>query len=169
MSMFARTVFGLLVLGCLGWAVPQSVRADEVPTHAGFNATGPISTGLFSSTAIGGYDVLSYPTSNPIEGSSSHIVHWNGAEWRFATEAEAEAFRAHPTDYAPEFGGHCANAMSMGLLVRSDPEVWRIIDGRLYLFAGEAGRKRWNKAIDEGDIATLIDKAEHNWPKFAKK
>ena len=60
----------------------------------------------------------------------------------------------------PRFGGFCAGAMMDGLLVPANPEAWAIVDGNLYMIAGDA------KDIDvwKANAASDIEKANHNWP-----
>ncbi|NNK15548.1 MAG: YHS domain protein, partial [Sulfitobacter sp.] len=91
-------------------------------------------------------------------GSDDHTVNWNGALWRFAKQDDADQFAGAPERFAPQFGGFCARAMSLGKVVDADPEVWRIFEGRLYLFARPAG----GKVFDKGE-AEIISKAQHHW------
>jgi YHS domain-containing protein len=71
---------------------------------------GPVYTGLEGEIAVSGYDPLSYFQGDgvPVPGLSVHQVTHNGAVYHFATAANAEAFRADPDLYAPQYGGHCA-------------------------------------------------------------
>ena len=39
--------------------------------------------------------------------------------------------------------------MSLGNLSDIDPEIWRIIDNKLYLFGHEEGRVRWVRETDQ--------------------
>ena len=41
---------------------------------------------------------------------------------------------------------------------RTDPEVWSIIDGKLYLQCSRAASEKWNR-----DIPGNIKKADANW------
>jgi YHS domain-containing protein len=109
--------------------------------------------------AIKGYDTTAYfQKGKPGKGNSKTVVEWNGAEWRFATAAEATLFQADPTAYAPQFGGYCTRAMSFKSLVHSNPKVWRIYNGKLYLFAASKGGKFFDKGQDK-----MIEKAQAHW------
>jgi len=94
-------------------------------------------------TAIKSYDTTVYfRLGTPQKESTSTVVEWKGAEWRLATAADTTTFRANPERYSPKFGGFCTRAMSKGIVVKGNPEVWRIHDQQLYLFArplGQAG------------------------------
>ena len=48
--------------------------------------------------------------------------------------------------------------MSLGHLSDIDPEVWRLIDGKLYLFGHEAGRVRWATGTQRH-----IPEADRHW------
>jgi hypothetical protein len=64
----------------------------------------------------------------------------------------------------PEYGGFCAMGVSMGKKFEGDPNVWKVVDNKLYLnFNPDVGR-RWNE-----DIPTNIDRANENWPEIKAK
>ena len=87
------------------------------------------------------------------------MAQWKGAEWRFASAANRDLFSAEPEKYAPQFGGYCAFAVSLGYLAKGDPEAWTVHDGKLYLNYNKSVRKRWAKDIDGN-----IEKGDANWP-----
>ena len=112
--------------------------------------------------AIKGYDTTAYfHRGAPQKGSPSTTVEWKGATWQFATAADAEKFRSNPEGYSPQFGGFCTRAMSKGIVVNGDPEVWRIYGQHLYLFARPVGRDHFDKGED-----AMIAKAKANWKKL---
>ena len=59
---------------------------------------------------------------------------------------------------APQFAGSCANGVARGLKVEANPLLWRIVDGKLYVFAGSKIPDQMNS-----DPAPLIEKARANW------
>jgi YHS domain-containing protein len=110
--------------------------------------------------AIDGTDAVAYFTEGrPVAGSPDHAVHWRGATWRFASEANRALFEADPAAYAPQFGGWCAWAVAEGYTASTVPEAWSIVDGRLYLNYSRGVQRRW-----ERDIPGNIARAEANWP-----
>jgi len=128
-----------------------------MPVHA----AKPINTTFFGNLAIKGYDPVAYfVDGKPVKGSSEHSLEWNGATWRFNSEANRAAFAADPERYAPQYGGYCAWAVSQGETADIDPEAWRIVDGKLYLNFDEKVQKTW-----ESDIPGFIRRADRNWPK----
>ena len=57
----------------------------------------------------------------------------SGATWQFASANNLAAFKADSQAYAPQYGGYCAWAVSGGYTASSDPQAWRIHDGKLFL------------------------------------
>lgn len=128
-------------------------------------AKDPIYTGTFSSLAVSGYDPVAYFTQGkPVEGNGDHEYEWNGATWRFSSAENLGSFKAEPESYAPQYGGYCAWAVSQGYTAPSDPQAWRVVDGKLYLNYSEDVQKKWVR-----DIPGFIAKADTNWPKVLEK
>ena len=138
--------FGAMLSGLL---VSASVWAAEPPVH--LTADG---------VAVGGYDPVAYFTDGePVEGSPDYAYDWNGATWRFTSQAHLDLFEADPGRYAPRFGGYCAWAVSQGYTASADPLAWRVVDGKLYLNYSLDVKKTW-----EQDVPGNIAKGEANWP-----
>lgn len=110
--------------------------------------------------AIGGYDAVSYFSgSGPAIGSAAFEHRWNGAVWRFASAAARDRFAADPAAFAPQFGGYCAWAVSQNYIAPGDPNVWRIVDGRLYLNFNARAKELW-----EAELGAAIERGKANWP-----
>ena len=117
-----------------------------------------ISTGK-TGIAIQGYDTRAYWSKGMAEpGSQTFVVTWRDTPWHFASRAEADQFAADHASFAPQFCGFCTIAMSFKKVVDGDPEVWRIFEGGLYLFARPVG----GKAFDKGQVE-MIAKAQAHW------
>jgi YHS domain-containing protein len=124
-------------------------------------ADGGVYVGVEGETvAIDGYDAVSYfeGDGTPLEGDAQYTVTWNGADWHFASQANADRFKANPTAYAPQYGGHCAWAMSRGSLAPGDATLYKIVDGKLYLNFNEQVQQTWLK-----DIPGFIAKSDPAW------
>jgi YHS domain-containing protein len=131
--------------------------APDKPEAAG---KAEIYTGLISSTAVGGYDPVAYfNQGKPVPGSREFTHQWKGATWRFASAANRAAFAASPAKYAPQYGGYCAWAVSQGYTAKGDPNVWKIVSGKLYLNYSPGVQQQWS-----ADIPGNIAKANKNWP-----
>ena len=124
-----------------------------------------IYTGIVSSTAVGGYDPVAYFTEGrSVEGKSDITWTWKGATWRFASEKNRDAFKAKPEAYAPQYGGHCAWAVSSGYTAKGDPKHWKIVNGKLYLNYNAKVQRDW-----ERDVPGHVAKADKNWPAVLSK
>lgn len=118
--------------------------------------------------AVSGYDVVAYFSldSNPVgqsqtagvPGKASITAEHNGATFAFATEANRDAFVADPSKYAPQYDGHCAYGVAKGGKVPGNPNLWRIVDDKLYLNITDVVVGFW-----EEDIPGNISKSENNW------
>lgn len=118
-----------------------------------------------SGLAIDGYDPVSYYHKGPKKGSSSVTFKFNDATYRFLSKINLERFKNDPKMYVPAYGGWCAYAMGItGEKVKVDPETYKIIDDRLYLFYNfrfNNTLKSWNKDEDN-----LKGQADLNWSKI---
>ena len=113
-----------------------------------------------SGLAIRGTDPVAYFTEGgPVAGSSEFAYTWNNATWQFASAENRDLFAANPEQYAPQYGGFCAWAVSQGYTAPIDPNAWSIVDNKLYLNYDKGVQRRW-----ERDIPGNISKADTNWP-----
>ncbi len=67
-------------------------------------------------------------------------------------------FDANPEKYLPAYGGYCAMGVAMGRKFATDPEAFKIVDGKLYLNLNSSIQKVWFR-----DIPGNIEKANENW------
>lgn len=113
-----------------------------------------------SGLAIRGTDPVAYFTEEKaVPGVSEYETEWQGAVWRFSSAKNQDMFEANPEEYAPQYGGYCAKALSEGKVVSSDPEAWTIVNGKLYLNYNKDVQKQWLKDVDEN-----ISLADKMWP-----
>jgi YHS domain-containing protein len=134
-------------------------------------AAPPINTlkgGLFggrTDTAILGYDTVAYFTEGkPVKGQDTFVHEWQGAKWKFASQAHLDLFRASPEKYAPQFGGYCAYGVAQDNLVSIEPDKFRVIDGKLYLNYDAEVQAKWLK-----DPAGYIRQADAKFAELLKK
>lgn len=110
--------------------------------------------------ALKGQDVVSYFTQGkPMAGSSKHTFKWKGATWQFSSALNRDLFAKNPMDYAPQYGGYCAKAVSEGNLAKTNADAWKIVDGKLYLNYDNAVQAEWMQ-----DVPGNIKKADALWP-----
>ncbi|HET9746080.1 MAG TPA: YHS domain-containing (seleno)protein [Chitinophagaceae bacterium] len=118
-----------------------------------------------SGLAIDGYDPVAYFKSNKaMEGKKEFAINHQGAVYYFSNLNNREAFIRNPEAYEPQYGGWCAYAMGKnGEKVSVDPETFKIVNNKLYLFYNRFFNNTltaWNK--DEDNLKT---KADNNWQK----
>ena len=119
-----------------------------------------------SALAIEGYDPVAYfIAGKAIEGKPAIGYSVDGINYRFANVQNRELFKASPGKYQPQYGGWCAYAMgAKGEMVAIDPETFKVLDGKLYLFYNRFFNntlKDWNKEEN-----ALKMKADKNWQKI---
>jgi hypothetical protein len=115
--------------------------------------------------AIKGYDSVAYfKAGKALKGNESFTFQWHNMTWHFSTKENRNLFAASPEKYAPQYDGYCAWAMTEARKAITDPEVWKIVDGKLYLQCSMAAYEKWSK-----DIPGNIKKADENWLKFSGK
>ena len=136
-----------------------------------------VNTGYFGDVAIKGYDPVAYFTQNQaVEGSDKYSHHWLGATWHFASAENRDLLKSDPAKYAPQYGGYCADGVSLGTVTTNvDPKAWRIIEGKLYISydpgAADGFEKNPTKLTDSrkhwSDVEqTLVaEKVQKDWQK----
>ncbi len=116
--------------------------------------------------AIEGHDPVAYfKQGKAVEGKKEFSTTVDGVNYLFSSAQNEALFKADPAKYQPQYRGWCAYAMgATGEKVEIDPETFKIIDGKLYLFYNRFFNntlKSWNK-----DEANLKQKADANWKKI---
>jgi YHS domain-containing protein len=120
---------------------------------------------LDSDIAIKGYDTVAYfKTGKALKGNESFTFKWHDMTWYFLTEENRDLFASNPEKYAPQYDGYCAWAMTEARKAKVDPEVWEIVNGKLYLQCSKAAYEKWSR-----DIPGNIKKADMNWLKFIRE
>lgn len=112
-----------------------------------------------STPGIGGYDPVAYFTDGKaVRGSGFHVTVVDGVTYAFATAEHRKMFEANPQKYLPAYGGYCAYGLGVGKKFVADPEVWKIVEGKLYLNLDKGIQQKWEK-----DIPGYIKKGDANW------
>jgi YHS domain-containing protein len=118
--------------------------------------------------AVSGYDVVAYfdlpqaevgqaqPAAVP--GKKNITSTYNGATFSFSSEQNKARFDADPASFVPQYDGHCAYGAAKGGKVPGNPNLWRIVDGKLYLNITPNVVGFW-----EEDIPGNLELSETNW------
>ena len=118
-----------------------------------------------STPAVQGYDVVSYHTGKrPVRGNGNYVATHDGATYQFSSKANMETFQTNPSKYIPAYNGYCAFGVSVSKKFIGDPEVWRIVDGKLYLNLDTGIQSEWLK-----DVPGRIKTANSEWGKVKDK
>ncbi|WP_394138726.1 YHS domain-containing (seleno)protein [Vibrio chagasii] len=109
--------------------------------------------------AIKGYDPVAYfDNKGPVKGTSEFTATYKNAIYQFVSSENRDQFRADPQAYAPQYGGYCAFGVAMGKKFETDPQAWKIEDGKLYLNLDKSVQKRWLENTQE-----FIQDGDNNW------
>lgn len=127
-----------------------------------------------SGYAVSGYDVVAYhgleqvdigqKQAEAIPGLKEITAEYNGAKWAFSTEENKAMFVANPEKFAPQYDGHCAYGISQGGKVPANPNLWRIVDEKLYININPAV-----VGFFEEDIPGFLKDAEVKWDSELEK
>lgn len=154
-AVFALSLLGMAIM--VGLPQGGASAFDQSSTKAiNVDAAGLI---------LRGYDPVAYVTSGKAtKGSLEFSATHNGATYHFASAANRDAFKSNPTKYEPQFGGFCAMGVALGKKLDGDPEVFRLVDGKLYLNVSPDVQKKWSE-----DVPTNISNATSKWPAISAK
>ena len=104
---------------------------------AGCGSMNVMSEGGDPQLMLKGYDPVAYFTAGrPVPGQPDIKTTHGGVTYRFANEQNKRTFITAPDRYVPQFGGFCGNGMVYAIPLGGEPEHFKIIDGRLYVFGG---------------------------------
>ncbi|MBI3219940.1 MAG: YHS domain protein [Bacteroidetes bacterium] len=138
-------------------------------SFVGFSQIDPIDK---NKIAIGGYDLVAYFTDNAaVKGKQEFTHEINGVKYQFASAQHRDSFKKSPEKYLPVCDGYCAwGVAEKETKFPINPETFKVIDGKLYLFFnGDFNGKNFN-TLQEWNKAepTLLSKLPANWSKIKK-
>ena len=123
--------------------------------------------------ALKGYDLVAYHSleadAEGIKGDPQIKALWGsdgGAKYtfHFSSEENKEIFLKNPYKYLPKFGGFCSwgiaeeswwTAKTLG--PRTNPNVWKVIDGDLYFFMFTDPKQRFMGELTDDDLDSSGD------------
>jgi YHS domain-containing protein len=150
----SRTLLAALGLVLAATAIPATPAfavVDNSPAAVNTDQQG---------IALHGYDPVAYFTAGaPAKGDTRFSATFDGARYFFASAENQRRFQANPTAYAPQYGGFCAMGVALHKKLDGDPNVWKIVDGKLYLNVNADVSVAWQR-----DIPGNLAKANEEWP-----
>ena len=143
-----RTLFAACVVLLLGGCGSMNVVSD----------------GADSRLMLKGYDPVAYFTDGkPVPGKPELKVEHQGVSYRFASEDHRRLFLANAAKYVPQYGGWCSNGMVYAIPLGGEPQNFKILDGKLYLFGGNR-----SKLYFEMDQERNLKLADQYWENEVK-
>jgi len=109
-----------------------------------------------------GYDPVAFFTEGKaVRGAPQWQSAYGGATYYFQSSVDRDLFDKEPAKYAPQYGGYCAMALTMGKLEDADPNYFLVHEGKLLLQRNEKAHMMFSK-----DPAGNHRKADENWAKL---
>jgi YHS domain-containing protein len=106
-----------------------------------------------------GYDPVAYFTQKKaVKGSPKYQTAYQGATYYFSSAADLATFKKSPSKYVPQYGGFCANGMANRQANDSDPNVFFVLKGKLYVCASSDAAKGF-----QSNAQANLKKADSNW------
>jgi YHS domain-containing protein len=106
-----------------------------------------------------GYDPVAYFTEKKaVKGSPKYQTTHEGAIYYFSSAANLATFKQSPSKYVPQYGGFCAHGMANRQANDSDPSVFFVLNGKLYVCASSEAAKKF-----QSNPQANVKKADENW------
>lgn len=122
------------LLGGCGAMVAQNPSGKYTPVNA-------VEDGESARVMLKGADVVAYFVDGKYaQGDPRFSSRHEDITFRFASAEHKALFDRGPERYLPQFGGYCANGIAYGIPWGGDADTWKMIDGKLYIFGGQASK-----------------------------
>jgi YHS domain-containing protein len=132
----------------------QSCACDQRPSPAGDTSLadeGP-------AQAKPGQQRRAYFTQKKaVKGSPKFQTSYQGGTYYFSSAADLATFKKSPAKYVPQYGGFCANGVANRKANESDPTVFFVLKGKLYVCASSEAEKEFQSN------PANVKKADDNW------
>ena len=110
--------------------------------------------------ALSGYDPVTYFSERrPSKGGAKISYDFQDRRYLFSSKENRDLFAAAPARYAPQLGGFSAPELTGGTRAQTDPNLYLVRNGRLYLFSSVKMREAVLKDPD------LLHRAHEAWEK----
>ena len=68
---------------------------------------------------------------------------FENVQYNFSSDINKIKFEKSKQDFVPQYGGLCAFSISRGFYTKGSPEIFTIIDNKLYFFCNERALQNW--------------------------
>jgi YHS domain-containing protein len=111
-----------------------------------------------------GYDAVAYfkQLGKPVKGNPEIKSSRKGATYLFASAENKADFDKETAKYAPQYGGFCAYAVTIGVLADIEGSDGFVYKGKLYVCGNRDAGTSFITDLDNN-----IEKADMNWQKLS--
>jgi YHS domain-containing protein len=124
-----------------------------------------VAAGTYADTkeaAIGGYCPVAYvKMGKAVKGDARWSSERDGQTFLFSAAQAKEMYDRSPEQFNVAYHGYCATGVAMGKKIASNPEIFTVNKGVIYLFSTAEA-----KAMFDKDPAASITKADKSWASF---
>jgi YHS domain-containing protein len=137
----------------------KAVATSDEANMAKASAAGDPVVGAIEGVEIAGYCPVAYVAANkPVKGVAEHAVVQDGVTYWFVNADAKAAYEATPEKFEVKYKGWCATGLSMGKKIPSDPAVFAVHAGKVYLFSNTDARDAFLQSPD-----TMVSAADTQW------
>ena len=114
--------------------------------------------------ALGGYDAVAYATTQKaLYGDPKYASEFEEKIYYFNNNNAKKAFDKEPAKLTSsiKYDAYCATGVALGKKLVTLPNLFSIVDGKVYLFSAQGAKDMFDK-----DLKGMIAKAEANWNKL---
>lgn len=112
--------------------------------------------------AIGGYCPVAYVKAHKaIKGVEPYSSERDALRFLFSSGEAKKMYDAEPDKYRVAYAGWCATGVAMGKKIPSNPELFTVHDGVIYLFSSAEAKA----AFDKQPVMTVA-KADAAWARL---
>jgi YHS domain-containing protein len=109
--------------------------------------------------ALKGYCPVAYVAmEKAVKGKPEFASEHQGQTYHFLNADAKKMFDQAPEKFLPAYDGYCATAVTQGQKLASDPTLFKVVNGRTYLFSSKKA-----VAMFEKDPAGVIAMADARW------
>lgn len=114
-----------------------------------------------SKIALGGYCPVAYlGFQKALFGNTEFSSERDGKTYLFVSADAKKMFDKEPEKYISsiKFDAWCATGIALGKKLATDPSLFSVSDGKVYLFSSKEAKEAFDK-----DMKGMMAKAEKNW------
>ena len=159
-----RILLIMLTLVFFAGCGTTSSKVEDANAASDMTVEAPV-VGALDGVEVAGYCPVAYvEAGKPVKGSAEYASVRDGKTYWFVNEGARDLYEKSPNKYDVAYDGWCATGLAYGKRIPSDPTVFSVHDGRVFLFSNADA-----KAAFEADVARLTADADTNWSSLASK